>query len=211
MSMADNLKHWRQVRGLTQPELAERAEIEQSYLSKLENDRSKASEAVLARLAAALEIDGETLAKDPTRNGHLRRLTFFALGGAILLGVGFFAGYSLQDYEVREVSAESDRLESIWAMAPADVRITTIEALPGPRHRILGSFENPESVRKFAARLLGLHMLGSTLETIHMDAEDSLFQIEFSGALQKPFPVEDLEITNQRSSSNSDSEADEKS
>ena len=210
MSMADNLKHWRQVRGLTQPELAERAEIEQSYLSKLENDRSKASDAVLERLAAALEIDGETLAKDPTRNGHLRRIAAFAVGGSILLGVGFLAGYSLQDYEVRKVSGESKRLEAIWAAIPEDTHVKSIQRIPDG-YRITGRFEDPRTVRMLASRLLELEALGDTLNAIHLEKEDSVFQIDFSGELRRPFAIDELKIHGQRSNTSSDSEADEKS
>ena len=43
MSFQENLRTLRLARGLTQPLLAEKADIEQSYLSKLENGRSKPS------------------------------------------------------------------------------------------------------------------------------------------------------------------------
>lgn len=48
---------------LSQPELAERAGIEQSYLSKLENDHSLPSDDILLRLLSALNLSVEQLCR----------------------------------------------------------------------------------------------------------------------------------------------------
>lgn len=61
MNFGEKLKSLRQQRGLSQPELAEAAQIEQSYLSKLENDRSLPSHDVLDRLMAALKVSMDAL------------------------------------------------------------------------------------------------------------------------------------------------------
>lgn len=61
MNFGDKLKQLRQARGLSQPELAEAASIEQSYLSKLENGRSVPSAEVLRKLMAALDVSMEQL------------------------------------------------------------------------------------------------------------------------------------------------------
>ena len=61
MSLGEQLKSLRQAKQLSQPELAELAGIEQSYLSKLENDKSLPSNDMLRKLLAALEIKLEAL------------------------------------------------------------------------------------------------------------------------------------------------------
>ena len=53
----DYLRQKREAKGWTQPEAAARAEIEQSYLSKLETGKSFPSEEVYSRLLKAFEID----------------------------------------------------------------------------------------------------------------------------------------------------------
>ncbi|TDF36480.1 helix-turn-helix domain-containing protein [Alteromonadaceae bacterium M269] len=57
MTLGEKLKQLRNDRSLSQPELAEKIGIEQSYLSKLENDKSMPSNDIFKRLLAALEIN----------------------------------------------------------------------------------------------------------------------------------------------------------
>ena len=57
MTLGAIIRHHRQLQGLSQPALAQRANIEQSYLSKLENDHSTPSDEILQRLMHALELD----------------------------------------------------------------------------------------------------------------------------------------------------------
>lgn len=191
MAIGKNLKHWRQVRGLTQPELAEKAEIEQSYLSKLENGHSQPSEGVRDRLAEALEIDADTLMRDPSSNGHLRRRLVTGLSGLALLIAGFAGGYLASDYEVRKVNREGQRLTDIWTMAPAGIRIGSIEenspGSPGVR-RVMGDYESAESVRAFAAQLLDSGLLGTNLESIQL-SESGMFSIMISG--ERFLPVQE--------------------
>ncbi|WP_448556342.1 helix-turn-helix domain-containing protein [Thalassotalea montiporae] len=67
MSLGEQLKSLRQAKQLSQPELAELAGIEQSYLSKLENDKAQPSNDMLRKLISALEIGlEELLRKLPT-------------------------------------------------------------------------------------------------------------------------------------------------
>jgi len=61
MNFGEKLKQLRQQRELSQPDLADAAQIEQSYLSKLENDRSLPSPDVLKRLMVALNVTMEVL------------------------------------------------------------------------------------------------------------------------------------------------------
>jgi transcriptional regulator with XRE-family HTH domain len=57
MTLGEKLKQLRNHKNLSQPELAERAGIEQSYLSKLENDKSMPSNDIFRRLLTALDTD----------------------------------------------------------------------------------------------------------------------------------------------------------
>lgn len=57
MKFGDYLRQTREQKGWTQPEAAAKANIEQSYLSKLETGRSYPSEDIFGRLVAAFGID----------------------------------------------------------------------------------------------------------------------------------------------------------
>jgi transcriptional regulator with XRE-family HTH domain len=57
MTLGEKLKQLRTHKGLSQPELAESAGIEQSYLSKLENDKSMPSNDIFRRLLTSLDIN----------------------------------------------------------------------------------------------------------------------------------------------------------
>lgn len=57
MTLGNIIRQNRQRLGMSQPELASRAQIEQSYLSKLENDHSAPSDEILKRVMLALELD----------------------------------------------------------------------------------------------------------------------------------------------------------
>ena len=56
MTLGEQLRGLRNERGMSQPELASAAGIEQSYLSKLENDKSLPSNEIFRSLLQALEI-----------------------------------------------------------------------------------------------------------------------------------------------------------
>jgi len=57
MNFGERLKGLRTDKGLTQPQLAQLAGIEQSYLSKLENDKSVPSAEMFATILAGLGVD----------------------------------------------------------------------------------------------------------------------------------------------------------
>ena len=57
MTLGAIIRHHRQLQGLSQPELANRSKIEQSYLSKLENDYSIPSDEILQRLMNSLKLE----------------------------------------------------------------------------------------------------------------------------------------------------------
>mgnify|MGYP000072136499 CR=1 FL=1 len=64
----EKIKQLRNSANLTQPELAQAAGIEQSYLSKLENDKGSPSFEVISKLAAALSIDTMSLIESLDEN-----------------------------------------------------------------------------------------------------------------------------------------------
>ena len=57
MKLGEKIKQLRNNAGLTQPELATKANIEQSYLSKLENDKGSPSFEVIDKIANALNYE----------------------------------------------------------------------------------------------------------------------------------------------------------
>ncbi len=68
MKLSEKIKQLRNSANLTQPELAQAADIEQSYLSKLENDKGSPSFEVISKLAAALSIDAMSLIESLDEN-----------------------------------------------------------------------------------------------------------------------------------------------
>ncbi len=69
--LAANLRHLRQARGLTQARLAERSGVPRSTLANLEAGGGNPTLAVLARLAAALQVGIEELLSAPRAQGRV--------------------------------------------------------------------------------------------------------------------------------------------
>jgi len=63
MKFGDYLREAREKHGWTQPEAAARAQIEQSYLSKLETGKSYPSEDIFSRLVKVYSLDVEDLSR----------------------------------------------------------------------------------------------------------------------------------------------------
>jgi transcriptional regulator with XRE-family HTH domain len=63
--LALNLRKLRQARGISQEELAHRAEIDRTYISALERSVYAASIDVLDRIARVLNVDASDLLKRP--------------------------------------------------------------------------------------------------------------------------------------------------
>ncbi len=61
MTLGEKFKQLRMEKGLSQPELAEIAGIEQSYLSKLENDKSLPSNEVFRKMLSAFSVSVEQI------------------------------------------------------------------------------------------------------------------------------------------------------
>lgn len=64
MNFGEKLKQIRNEKNLTQPQLAEAIGIEQSYLSKLENDKSVPSAEMFQSIIKTLEMDAKDFLKD---------------------------------------------------------------------------------------------------------------------------------------------------
>lgn len=67
MNFGERLKQVRTAKGLTQPQFAQMAGIEQSYLSKLENDKSVPSADMFATILAGLELEEEAFLRELDR------------------------------------------------------------------------------------------------------------------------------------------------
>ena len=64
-ALAQNLRAYRHARGLSQEELAHRADLDRTYISALERSVYAASIDVLDRIAKVLEIETAELLKVP--------------------------------------------------------------------------------------------------------------------------------------------------
>lgn len=72
MTLGEQLKKLRAEKSLSQPELAELAGIEQSYLSKLENDKSLPSNEVFRKLLSAFSLTAEQLI-EPLEKSYIKK------------------------------------------------------------------------------------------------------------------------------------------
>jgi len=68
MHFGERLKQIRLDKGLTQPQFAQTAGIEQSYLSKLENDKSAPSAEMFSTILAGLEMDAASFLSEVDRD-----------------------------------------------------------------------------------------------------------------------------------------------
>ncbi|MCE9685885.1 helix-turn-helix domain-containing protein [Shewanella sp. AS16] len=73
-SLGEKIRELRVAKKLSQPELAEAIGIEQSYLSKLENDKSVPSNEIFRALLSALEISLHDFMEAISMNGNQQKL-----------------------------------------------------------------------------------------------------------------------------------------
>lgn len=131
MTLGEIIRHHRQQQGLSQPELASKSQIEQSYLSKLENDNSYPSDDILKRVMRALNLDIadlcaqlDTRSADPKvmhiesirthmsrfRQHSQRRSVFLMAVFTLTIGIGcalFYVGHSKAFFPELQYSYES--------------------------------------------------------------------------------------------------------
>jgi transcriptional regulator with XRE-family HTH domain len=65
--LAKNLRRLRDLKGITQEELAHYANLDRTYISELENSKSSASIDMINRLAKGLEVEVSQLISDEKR------------------------------------------------------------------------------------------------------------------------------------------------
>ena len=123
MTLGNRIKQLRQASNLSQPEFSEKAGIEQSYLSKLENDKSVPSNDIFNNLLAAFGISLDTFLSGHDWSGDEVRLRqipdidqwfkarntvqlekqrryLYACSGLIVLAITlFYIGYSKQLFD----------------------------------------------------------------------------------------------------------------
>ncbi|MGE5624080.1 MAG: helix-turn-helix domain-containing protein [Bacillota bacterium] len=192
MSFQENLRTLRLARGLTQPALAEKAGIEQSYLSKLENGRSKPSEDVLARLAQALEVKAEALQQngdEAEERSHRWKRAALAGGLALALVAAFLVGRATAVYPlsfaqvISGAQANDDTTQRMLAMAPPGVLVIQLSRNGrGDRISISGRSPDTGSVETYMQAIRA--KFGGTFVTISISptpGNDSLhaFQLEY--------------------------------
>ena len=73
---AINLRRLRQAAGLSQEELAHRAEIDRTYISALERSRYAAGIDVVDRLARELSVEAADLLRRPTAQTRRKKSNF---------------------------------------------------------------------------------------------------------------------------------------
>jgi len=90
--LAENMKVHRQKLGITQPELAERANISVNFIGMIEQKRKFPAPEMLDRIAAALEIETfelfSTSASPQAELKKLRKEILYDLDRAISVAVG---------------------------------------------------------------------------------------------------------------------------
>ena len=180
MSFNENLRTLRLARGLTQPILAEQAGIEQSYLSKLENGRSRPSEEVLGRLAQALEVKPETLIQngDETEQRRRRwtRVGFSAAAAAALVAV-FLLGRATAIYPlsfgqvIKGARADENLVLAVRELAPKGVEVINIGS-NGPTGSHLNISGKVQDYATLDAYMKGIKSkFGGTFWDIQLDPE----------------------------------------
>ncbi len=186
MAFHENLRTLRLARNLTQPALAEKADIEQSYLSKLENGRSKPSPEVLSRIAAALETEVETLANGDEPGSGRRKIMFAAitLAGFLLLALMFILGritsiYSINPHQVVAGSrSQLDLTQQIMNLAPDGVVVDHIYYRMGVGwYEVTGTAPTRASVNGYLN--IVRKKFGGEFEIVGMDKDQDNHSIKF--------------------------------
>jgi len=161
MTLGEQFKKIRAEKGLSQPELAELANIEQSYLSKLENDKSLPSSEVLRKLLKAFKVtlveliaplektyiksnllvisDIEQLYQQAsTRQLNQQRNILYAASALIVIAVTlFYIGYSKQVFNETLYEYRSDGV--VLAGEPSNIFAdwsSLIDSSDPKKHRI---------------------------------------------------------------------------
>lgn len=72
--IGNNVQHFRKRVGLTQGQLAERAELSNAYISRVERGEKGLSVASLLRLSEALDVSCDAILKKPSADIHIQNI-----------------------------------------------------------------------------------------------------------------------------------------
>jgi transcriptional regulator with XRE-family HTH domain len=158
MTLGDIIKNLRIEKGLSQPEFSELAQIEQSYLSKLENNKSTPSADMFDRLLNAFNLTTEEfaslfdkddlyplqtipqikqqLAKQSTKQFNKQRRHLYISCGLIVMAVTlFYTGFSKQLFNETVYQYTSNGL--VESNEPDDIfhSWSNLISATGPEHR----------------------------------------------------------------------------
>jgi transcriptional regulator with XRE-family HTH domain len=151
MTLGDIIKNLRIEKGLSQPEFSELAQIEQSYLSKLENNKSTPSADMFDRLLNAFNLTikefvslfdkddlyplqtipqvKQQLAKQTTKQFNKQRRHLYISCGLIVMAVTlFYTGFSKQLFNETVYQYTSNGL--VESNEPDDIFSTWRDTLP---------------------------------------------------------------------------------
>ena len=184
MSFHENLRTLRLARGLTQPLLAEKAGIEQSYLSKLENGRSKPSDEVLARIAQALEVKPETLTQngDEADEGSRRwKRVGLSAAAAAVLAVTFLAGRATAVYPlsfgevIKGARADGNLVLEVRELAPKGIEVINVASNGAAQEhiRVTGATPDYETLDTYMGGIKA--KFGGGFSSIELDPTDPAY------------------------------------
>ena len=71
-TFGQNIRHWRKMRGISQEEFADRAQLHPTYVSGIETGNRNPTVKVIERIAAALDVEPAVLFRLDEREDHGR-------------------------------------------------------------------------------------------------------------------------------------------
>lgn len=210
MTLGQSIKSLRQRKGLSQPDLAEKAGIEQSYLSKLENDKSIPSSELLSQVLNALEttpqaflalLDWQTerrkieqislLAQEfqgvAQRDLEKRRNILQIAIVAIVLAVGsFYTGYAKQLFGERVFLYVSDGV--VFEHEPDDIFDRWHQWIPRDaenHNKLMEQKKNEMKLREVQASAMHHEYLGPQF-TKQVDTGRRVFRMQKEMQVARP-------------------------
>ncbi|GIU15058.1 MULTISPECIES: helix-turn-helix domain-containing protein [unclassified Shewanella] len=210
MTLGQQIKQCRTARGFSQPELAEMVGIEQSYLSKLENDKSIPSNEVFRSLLNALSISIsqflEAIDSDKHRQqlnqipdleaflsqqAHLnlkslRRFLYIA-SALIILGITtFYSGFSKQLFSEKQY-----QYQSLGVVLPGE----PLDIFSSWRRTIDSSAPNSRSIRE--KKNIEMTMRSDSLFLLTTDNKSQNFSVDVEGGKRLYFLDKEIAVSRQ--------------
>ena len=208
MTLGQQIKQCRTARGFSQPELAEMIGIEQSYLSKLENDKSIPSNEVFRSIINALSISISQFIeaidsdknrqqlnqipdlqdylsqRDDIRLQSLRRFLYIA-SALIILGITtFYAGFSKQIFSDKQY-----QYQSLGVVLPGE----PLDIFSSWRRTIDSSAANSRSI--IVNKSIEMTMRSDSLFLLTTDNKSQSFSVDVEGGKRLYFLDKSLTIS----------------